>query len=81
VAREECVRELGQDSVFVADESVHERFAVGETPGRTEPLTLAEVERAYILRVMEQVKGNKSEAAKVLGITRQTLRKKLTEAG
>jgi len=25
------------------------------------------------------VKGNKSEAAKVLGITRQTLRKKLTE--
>jgi DNA-binding protein Fis len=29
---------------------------------------------------MQQVKGNKSEAAKVLGITRQTLRKKLTEA-
>jgi len=26
------------------------------------------------------VNGNKSEAAKILGITRQTLRKKLTEA-
>jgi DNA-binding NtrC family response regulator len=50
-------------------------------PARKEPLTLAEVEREYILRVMQQVKGNKSEAAKVLGITRQTLRKKLTEAG
>jgi transcriptional regulator with PAS, ATPase and Fis domain len=42
--------------------------------------TLAAVERAYILKVMQQVKGNKSEAAKILGITRQTLRKKLTEA-
>src|SRR5437762_505515 len=42
--------------------------------------TLAAVERSYILKVMQQVKGNKSEAAKVLGITRQTLRKKLTEA-
>src|SRR5213078_2551852 len=38
--------------------------------------TLAAVERSYILKVMQQVKGNKSEAAKVLGITRQTLRKK-----
>jgi two-component system response regulator HydG len=42
--------------------------------------TLAAVERAYILKVMQQVKGNKSEAAKILGITRQTLRKKLSEA-
>jgi len=38
------------------------------------------VERAYILKVLRQVNGNKSEAAKILGITRQTLRKKLTEA-
>ena len=29
---------------------------------------------------MQQSNGNKSEAAKILGITRQTLRKKLTEA-
>jgi DNA-binding protein Fis len=29
---------------------------------------------------MQQTKGNKSEAAKILGITRQTLRKKLSEA-
>jgi two-component system, NtrC family, response regulator AtoC len=42
--------------------------------------TLEAVERAYILKVMQQVKGNKSEAAKILGITRQTLRKKLSEA-
>jgi len=41
--------------------------------------TLAAIERAYILKVMQQVNGNKSEAAKILGITRQTLRKKLSE--
>jgi two-component system response regulator AtoC len=44
-----------------------------------EPRTLATVEKAYILKVLRQVNGNKSEAAKILGITRQTLRKKLTE--
>jgi two-component system, NtrC family, response regulator AtoC len=44
-----------------------------------EPRTLAIVEKAYILKVLRQVNGNKSEAAKILGITRQTLRKKLTE--
>jgi two-component system response regulator AtoC len=50
------------------------------SPSVQQPRTLAAIERAYILKVMDQVNGNKSEAAKVLGITRQTLRKKLTEA-
>src|SRR5687767_878178 len=44
------------------------------------PRTLEAIERAYILKVLHQVNGNKSEAAKILGITRQTLRKKLTDA-
>jgi DNA-binding NtrC family response regulator len=49
-------------------------------PGGSGPLrTLAAIEKEYIVRVLDQVKGNKSEAAKVLGITRQTLRKKLAE--
>ena len=47
------------------------------TPTRLRPL--AAVEHEYILSVLEHVKGNKSEAAKVLGITRQTLRKKLSD--
>ncbi|HXI03797.1 MAG TPA: sigma-54 dependent transcriptional regulator [Candidatus Saccharimonadales bacterium] len=41
--------------------------------------TLAEVERAYINQVMQRVEANKSKAAKILGISRQTLRKKLAE--
>jgi two-component system response regulator HydG len=39
--------------------------------------TLAEVERAYIDRVLREVRGNKTEAAKILGISRQTLRARL----
>jgi DNA-binding NtrC family response regulator len=46
----------------------------------TQPRTLETIERAYIVKVLRQVNGNKSEAAKILGITRQTLRKKLVEA-
>jgi DNA-binding NtrC family response regulator len=38
---------------------------------------LSEVERAYILQAVQRAKGNKSLAAKMLGISRQTLRKKL----
>jgi DNA-binding NtrC family response regulator len=50
---------------------------VVESPSRLRPL--ADVEHDYIVSVLEHLKGNKSEAAKVLGITRQTLRKKLSE--
>ncbi|WP_095977761.1 sigma-54-dependent transcriptional regulator [Melittangium boletus] len=39
--------------------------------------TLEEVERRYILRVLEEVKGNKSLAAQVLGLDRKTLYRKL----
>jgi DNA-binding NtrC family response regulator len=58
------------------------RLSEGRAPEETpaEARTLAAIERAYILKVMQQSNGNKSEAAKILGITRQTLRKKLTES-
>jgi DNA-binding NtrC family response regulator len=42
--------------------------------------TLAEMERAWILQAVQRSKGNKSMAAKLLGISRQTLRKKLEGA-
>jgi DNA-binding NtrC family response regulator len=46
----------------------------GSTPGFRR---LAEIETSYVRDVLRAVSGNKSAAAKILGITRQTLRKKL----
>jgi DNA-binding NtrC family response regulator len=39
--------------------------------------TLNEIEKEYILNVLASVKNNKTEAAKILGIDRKTLREKL----
>ncbi len=47
----------------------------------TELVPLGEVERRYTLRVMEAVGGNKTLAARILGITRKTLYRKLEEYG
>ncbi|MCK6544363.1 sigma-54 dependent transcriptional regulator [Myxococcota bacterium] len=47
----------------------------GDDP--SELATLEEVERRYIQRVLESVRGNKLQAARVLGIDRTTLYRKL----
>jgi DNA-binding NtrC family response regulator len=39
--------------------------------------TLAEMEQEYIQSVLEQVNGNKTQAARILGVDRKTLREKL----
>lgn len=41
--------------------------------------TLRDIEKEYISRVLEQTSGNKSEAAKILGVDRTTLYRKLEE--
>jgi len=51
--------------------------AAAALAGKDEELqTLDALERSYILRVVERV-GNKSKAARILGISRQTLRRKV----
>ena len=58
--------------------------AVVGTPREAAPAglaTLAEVERSHILSVLEAVGGNRSEAARVLDIGRNTLARKLHEYG
>jgi two-component system response regulator HydG len=47
----------------------------------TELVPLEEVERRYILRVLEAVAGNKTAAARVLGLERKTLYRKLERYG
>ena len=49
--------------------------------GNIANIPLEEVEKAAILRMLEYVGGNKSEAARRLGITRKTLHKKLKKYG
>jgi len=46
-----------------------------------EPLTLAEVEKQHIIRVFENVNGNRSKASNLLGIHRDTLLRKLKQYG
>ena len=50
-----------------------------EGPKRKDFVTLAELNEQYILEVMQATKGNKSEAARILGITRASLWRKLKE--
>lgn len=60
----------------------------GEFPERIIPqpedvvnMPLEEIEKTSILRTLESLKGNKSETARKLGITRRTLHKKLKKYG
>lgn len=51
-------------------------------PSRTEePLSLAEVEKRHILRVLQAAGGNRTRAAKLLGIGLRTLQRKLKAYG
>ncbi|MFO1464221.1 MAG: sigma-54 dependent transcriptional regulator [bacterium] len=53
--------------------------ALGQFAEQVSALTLQELERAYILRVLQEVNNNRSLAAKLLGIDRKTLYNKLAE--
>ena len=53
-----------------------DRFVVA-ADDPTEVVTLDELERRYILRVLALVGGNKSQAAQMLGVDRRTLYRKL----
>ncbi|WP_447976969.1 sigma-54-dependent transcriptional regulator [Candidatus Nitrospira bockiana] len=54
-----------------------ERRVIDDAAERTLPL--ADVEKEYILRILEKTGGNKYQAAHVLGIDRKTLYRKLAE--
>ena len=46
-----------------------------------EMIPLREIERRYVLHVLEQCGGNRTEAARVLGLDRKTLYRKLLKWG
>jgi Fis family transcriptional regulator len=51
----------------------------GQTPHAIYDMVLAAVERPMLEVIMKQAGGNQTVAAQMLGINRNTLRKKLTE--
>lgn len=64
---------------FVGDGESGRRVGASEAPASQPPLawTLAEVEKHHMLRVLEAASGNRSEAARRLGVSRKTLERKL----
>ena len=48
---------------------------------REAPLTLAQVEASYIAKMLEATKGNKTECARLLGISRKNLYEKIARYG
>jgi transcriptional regulator with PAS, ATPase and Fis domain len=46
-----------------------------------EMITLVELHRRYVRRVLAVVNGNKTHAAKLLGIDRRSLYRRLADAG
>jgi DNA-binding protein Fis len=44
-----------------------------------ESFNLQEVEKALIIKALDKCEGNRTEAAKLLGISRRTLHRKLNE--
>jgi two-component system, NtrC family, response regulator AtoC len=48
---------------------------------KSKRLTMADLEREYILEILRETDGNKSRAAEILGLDRKTLYRKLDEYG
>lgn len=73
---------LAKNSVIKLDDLPMPKETTGEGPGSDlENLPLKELERMHILRILEHTGGNRSEAARVLGIERTTLYNKLKSYG
>ncbi len=67
------------DLPFISEDAAEgEQVVLDAVPG---DVPLEEVEKATILKTLDMVGGNKSEAARRLGITRRTLHKKLKKYG
>ncbi len=63
----------------LTDEALNQYFTSlnGQKPADLYQLVLGEVEKPLFRAVLSYTRGNQSEAAKILGINRGTLRKKL----
>jgi DNA-binding NtrC family response regulator len=62
---------------IILPEDLPQKLLGSERAGLTlfseKPLSLKEVEKSYVLKVLQETKGNKKKAAEILGIDRTTL--------
>jgi DNA-binding NtrC family response regulator len=73
--------DAGDEVATIGFESAAARLAVADTSGDGHWLTSAEVECAHIVRTLEHVNYNQSNAAKLLDIDRHQLRRRMKEYG
>ncbi len=71
----------GRETLDIESLPVELRSRGGEESGRVELRSLDDVERDHIARTLRAVRGNRSQAARVLGISRATLIKKIKDYG
>ncbi len=62
-------------------ESINQYFEdlKGQKPTNLHAFFIKEVERPFLMAVMEHAGGNQTQAAEILGINRNTLKKKLCQ--
>jgi two-component system response regulator HydG len=68
---------LGEEDLSLILEHTSSPGETSSKDGIRADMPLEEVEKASILKTLDLTRGNKSEAARRLGITRRTLHKKL----
>jgi DNA-binding NtrC family response regulator len=79
LAREEFITEA--DLACVMEQSSAAPAPVAAAPERELPAPLVEIERDHIIKTLEQVRGNKAVAARLLGISRRALYRQLERHG
>ena len=76
IVRPEDLPERVRESLKTEDDTGGARSETGSTTDES-LLPLAELERRHIFRVLARTSGNKQAAARILGIDRTTLQRKL----
>ncbi|MBN1841235.1 MAG: sigma-54-dependent Fis family transcriptional regulator [Deltaproteobacteria bacterium] len=67
---------FAQDKTITSHDLVYSNTVLSQMVA-TQPIRLEEMEREHIIKVLDTVRGNKTQAAQLLGIDRKTLRIKL----
>src|SRR5206468_1081123 len=75
---------LAEDDLITPDDLPETMFATSPTPTEaalTNPLNLAQQERRTVQEALHQTKGNKVQAARLLGVSRRALYRLLAHHG